>query len=516
VNARRITAALAACAAMPAVLLGGCGGGGGSSNVDVGPAAAVPQDAALYLDATVRPTGAAEVDARAAAGKVLNTPDPGSKIASLIEQQAKADGHPINFQQDVSPWLGQKAGAFFTSLQNSSQKGAVVVETKDPNAALAFARKASGATASNPAPQSYNGATYQTDPSSTETVFGLVGNFLVEGDVTGFKAAVDASKGDSLGDSGDFKDALDGLSSDRLGTVYTVPKNLIAAVGPGQIDPNSQNLLEKTAGDSLNKPVAGALTASADSIDLDATGGNSGTETPQSSLISEVPSQAWLAIGAANLGDVVKRSLDQLKQSIPNFDQLQQQVETTTGSSLDQLTGSLGDAALYVEGTTQSTLTGALVVQSKDTELTGRLLSQLQGLLQLGGSSGTKPLQLSGGGTGFQINDRNVAPAPVEIAQQGDKIVIGYGAGSAERTLTPAQNLQSTPAFSAAQGQVSDLGTDLFLDFPSVFRLAKSSGSQANPGYLQAKPYLNALSYLVTGSGSKGDQGEFKAVVGLR
>jgi hypothetical protein len=513
----RAIALLLGCAAAMAAIVTGCGGGGGSSgNVDVGPAAAVPQNAALYLDGTVKPTGSAEAGARAAAGKIMGTNDPGSKIISLIEREAKADGHPIDYQQDVAPWLGEKAGVFFTSLADSAQKGAAVVQTTDVNASLAFARKASGATPTNPAPQSYKGVSYQTDPSQADNVFGIVGNFLIEGDVAGFRAAVDASQGESLGDSSGFKDAIGNLPDDRLGTIYTIPKNLLGALGPGQIDASSQQLLEKSAGDSLDQPVSGALTASATSIDLEATGGSNGVDTRQSSLIGDVPSQAWLALGAADLGEVVKRTLDQVKDSIPNFDQAVQQLEATTGSSLDQLTGSLGNAALYVEGTTQSTLTGALIVQSKNTDLTGRLIDQLRGLLQIAGSSGVKPLHLSGGGSGFQINDPSAAPAPVEIAQQGERIVIGYGAGSAERTLTPAQSLQSNPTFSTAQGQVSSLGTDFFLDLPSVFRLAESTGSKSDPDYVQAKPYLDALSYVVTGSGTKGDQAEFKAVVGLR
>ena len=300
-----------------------------------------------------------------------------------------------------------------------------------------------------------------------------------------------------------------------LGTVYTIPKDFIAALGPDQFDPNSQALLEKTAGDSINEPAAGALTASADSIELEATGGNNGVDTPESSLIGAVPSQAWLAFGIGNLGDTVKRSLDQVKESIPNFDAVVQQIQSTTGSSLDQLEGALGDAVIYVQGTKQSSLTGALVVQTKDADLSGRLLNQLKELLQLG-SGGVKPLRLSGGGTGFQINDPSVAPRPVEIAQQGDKLVIGYGANSAEQSLAPAQTLADAPTFTTAHGQVSSLGTDLFLDFPSVFALAESSGSKSDPGYRQAKPYLDALTYLVTGSGSSGDKAEFKAVVGLK
>ncbi len=516
----RIQSLVLACIAVPAAILAGCGGGGGSS-ADVGPAAAVPANAAVYLDGTVKPTGAAQSDAKAALSKIMNTPDPGAKIISLIEDQSKADGHPINYQQDIAPWLGEKAGLFFTSLGQPAQHGAAVVETNNAAASVAFAQKASGATATSPAPQTYNGTTYQADPSSSpgpdQTVFGTVDNkYLVEGDLTGFKAAADASKGDSLGDDDDYKDAIDNLSSDRLGTLYTVPKDFLTALGPEQFGPQQQQQLEQIAGDSLDKPVAGALTANADSIQIDAVGG-SGVETPESSLLGDVPAQSWLALGIGNLGDTVKRIVDQLKDQIPNFDAAVQQIQSTTGSSLEQLEGALGDAVIYVEGTSKAALTGALVVHTNDPDLTGRLLGQLRGLAQLGGgTSGLKPLQLSGDGTGFEINDPTVLPVPLEVAQQGDKIVIGYGANSAEQSLAPAQKLSDSPTFSTAHSQVSSLGTDLFLDFPSVFSLAESSGAKSDPGYLQAKPYLDSLTYLVTGSGSKDDQAEFKAVLGIK
>jgi hypothetical protein len=508
--------ALLACAAVPVAILAGCGGDDGGGDVEVGPAAAVPQKSALYLDATVKPTGSAEADARAALGKVLDTDDPGAEIVSLLERESKAEGNPIDFEQDVAPWLGEKAGVFFTQLTDDAQRGAVVVETTDPAAALAFARKESGATATDPAPQTYNGATYQTDPSDTDTVFGTVGSFLVAGDVEGFKAAVDAESGDSLGDSDEFKDALGDLPDDRLGTFYTLPRDLLDSLGPGQIDQSSQALLEKSAGEALDKPVSGALTASSDSFDLEFVGGESGVETPESSLLGEVPGQSWLAIGFGDLGEIAKNTIDQLKEAgIPDFESGLSQVEQATGSSIEQLTDALGDAALYVEGTTEPTLTGALVVQTKDPELTGRLLDQLHSLVQLGSSGTVRPLQFSGG-TGFQIKDPGLAPQAVEIAQQNDKLVIGYGANSAARSLAPADTLADSPSFSAATGQVSDLGTDFFLSFPAVFQLAESTGANSNPGYREAKPYIEALSYLVSGSGEEGDQTEVKAVLGLK
>ena len=129
---RRLSALLLACVAVPAAMIAGCGGSGGSSSADVGPAAAVPANAALYIDGTVKPTGQAQTDAKAALGKVLDTADPGGKIVSLLEQQAKSDGHPFNYQQDVAPWLGEKAGFFFTDLAENAQKGAAVIETTQP------------------------------------------------------------------------------------------------------------------------------------------------------------------------------------------------------------------------------------------------------------------------------------------------------------------------------------------------------------------------------------------------
>jgi cell division protein FtsI (penicillin-binding protein 3) len=89
-------------------------------------------------------------------------------------------------------------------------------------------------------------------------------------------------------------------------------------------------------------------------------------------------------------------------------------------------------------------------------------------------------------------------------------------AGLAASVITPAQKLSDSPTFSTARSQVSSLGTDLFLAFPQVFSLAESSGAKSDPGYRQAKPYLDSLSYLVTGSGSKDDKAEIKAVLGIK
>jgi Protein of unknown function (DUF3352) len=492
-------------------VLAGCGGDDGGGDVEVGPAAAVPANAPIYLDATVKPTGQARTDAQAALSKVLDTNDPGAKIISLIDQegQQQPPNERFTYASDIEPWLGERIGAFFTSVSGEG-KGAAVAETTDPAQALAAARKSeSGATQTS----DHGGTTVYTNPADGDS-FATVGDFLVFGETEAVNAAIDANSGDSLGDSSEFTDAIGDLPDERLGTFYTVPRNLIESLGE-QFDQQSRALLEQSAGDALDQPVSGALTASADSFDLEFVGGE-GVETPESPLIGDVPGDSWLALGLGDLGETAKRTLEQLRDSgIPNFEQGLSQVEQATGSSVDQLTDALGDAVIYVRGTKESNLNGALIMQSNDPDLTGRLLGQLQSLVQLGSQGGVRPLQLDGGGTGFQIFDPTEIPQPVEIAQQGDKVVIGYGANSVAQSLAPGQTLADSPTFSSARGQVADLGTDLFLDFPAVFRLAESEGAKSEPGYLEAKPYIDALSYLVSGSGSKGDQAEVKAVLGL-
>ncbi len=517
-NARRPSALPLACAAIIAAAVTGCGGGDDGGDVDVGPAAVTPASAPIYIDASVRPEGSALADAEAALGKVLDTDDPGGKIVSLIDEQARQEPpeRRVTYAQDIAPWLGEDIGFVFTSLSEDST-GAAIVETTNPDSAIAFARKAAGATETDPAPQDYNGVSYQTDPDGGDEVFGLVDNFLVQGDLEGFKAVVDAAQGDSLGDSDDFTDAIGDLPEDRLGTFYTVPRNLLAAIPPEELEASGKAFFEGAAGENLDSPVSGALTATPNSFDLEFTGEGEGLDTPESSLIGEVPADAWLALGIGDLGDSIKQIVDQLRDSdIPGLEQGLSQLESTTGASLDELTGALGDSVIYVKGVTEPTLTGALVVQVNDAELTGRLLSQLQGLLTLGGVGGVKPLSLPGGGSGIQINDPTNFPQPVELAQQDDRFVIGYGAGSAQEGLQPGQPLSGSPSFTAARDQVSALGADLFLSFPPIFKLAESTGAKADPDYVEAKPYIDALDYLISGSGEDDGNAEVKAVLGLK
>lgn len=307
------------------------------------------------------------------------------------------------------------------------------------------------------------------------------------------------------------------MPEDSLGILYSLPRDFLDAIPQDDIDPIGRSILEKAADDSLDEPVVGDLTASAEELELDVSAGGEGVETAESSLIANLPSQAWLAVGFGDVGEVVKRTVDQLREAgVPNLDEGLSQLESTTGASLDELAGALGDAALYVQGTSEAALTGALIVQTNDSELTGRLLEQLRGLVQLGNPRGVQSISTPGGGTGLRITDPDTAPQPVELVQERDRLVVGYGANSAQAALQPAQNLVGSPSFSTAQNRLSGLGTDLFLALPPVLQLAESEGAKGDPDYVEAKPYIDALDYLAIGSGDEDGRAEIRLIVGLK
>jgi hypothetical protein len=515
---RLLTPAIVSVAALA---VAGAGCGGGDDDVDVGPAAAVPADTPVYLEATVRPEGEAATDANAALGKILDAPDGGEKLISLLEQSSSQDlkpGETFSFTEDVEPWLGERAGIFFTSLEDDSD-ATVVVESTDTDAALESLREDTGVTGQT---GEYGGHTFDVD-SDDDTVFGAVGDFIVSGPEEGFQQAVDASEGDSLGDSDTFEDTIADLPDDSLGTLYALPRDFIDALPQEELDAQGRQALEQAAGGALTQPVLGYVTAAAEDIQIELSAGDNGVETEQSTLLEQLPAQAWLGIGFGDLGEGIRMALDNVEgANIPDFDleTIRSQVQLATGLELDQIIDALGNGAIYVEGTSQASLAGALVLQTEDPETTSSLLTRLQSVLQQASGPGqprVQPLASTTGEVGFQLIDPSgEIPKPVEFVQQDDRVVIGDGPGSVNQVLGGAQPISSVPAFTSAADKLSGLGVDAFLSFAPVFQLAEAEGAQGDPDYVAAKPYIDALDYLAVGSGDEDDRALVRFIIGLK
>jgi hypothetical protein len=490
-----------------------------------GPSQVAPEDAPLYIEATVRPTGEAAADAKAALGKVLDTDDPGAEIVSLFEQEAQEEDEPFDYEQDVAPWLGERAGLFFLTFEEGDDSQlAVILETTDPDAALESNRRLEGVSGET-GEEEYEGVGYQPAKDPEDGVFGIVDDFLVQGDLESFKAAVDASNDGSLADSDTYEDSLGDLADDRLATLYGVPKEILDAIPEEQINPAGRSFFERAAGKAVTEPVVGDLTATANSFDVELSAGAEGVETPQSPLLELAPAQAWLGIGFGDIGGAIKRGLESLDQAnIPGVDAdtIRSQIQLATGLDLDEIAAALGDGSVFVEGTLPAQIGGALVIQTKEPEVTSDLLTKLQTLIQQRANpkeARVKPLASASGEVGFQVVDPSgELTQPVQVVQSGDKIVIGYGAQATTEALQDGggQPLSSSPAYTSAKEQLGSLGLDVFLSFAPVFQIAESQGAAKDPDYRQAKPYIDALDYLAIGSGSDDGRALVRFIVGLK
>src|SRR3954471_6582936 len=125
--------------AVAALVLPACGGSGSSSG-STDPAGAAPATALVYGNVAVRPTGDLKDSVDAAATKILNGADPGQKIQQGIDQALSQAN--LNYDDDVKPWLGERAGFFLTSISRSSAGGAVILDSKDDDKATSTIEKA--------------------------------------------------------------------------------------------------------------------------------------------------------------------------------------------------------------------------------------------------------------------------------------------------------------------------------------------------------------------------------------
>jgi hypothetical protein len=519
-----VLGALAAAGALAA-----CGGDDGGD--EGGPASVVPASAPAYVEIVVQPEGEAADDAEAALAKVTGSDDPGGDIVSLLERGSREEGDTdFDFSEDIEPWLGERMGVYPSSLEGDTET-TLVIETTDSDAALESVREQEDATGEE---QEYEGHTFELD--SDGDAFGIVDDFLVFGPPAGFRQVVDvAEDGDPLADESKFEDSLETLPDDRLATLYAIPSDFIEAIPEDEIDPEGKRVLLQAMGDSGDEPVLGDLTASADAVTLEFSAAGAGVETGQSELLDRVPADSWLALAFADIGEAVGRGIDQTAEAgVPglNAETIRREFRRQTGLDLDQDIGALGDAAVFVQGTSRQSLGGALVIESKNPDASAQLLTKVQDLItaQAGGEVQVEPLASTSGDQGFQITppDSNGATTgegaaageltqPITVIQRDDRIVAGYGGEAVNQALSPqgVEPLSESAVVKSATEAIGDLGIDAFVSFGPVLELAEGAGLSEDPDYRSAKPYLDALAFLALGTGSEDDRGVLRFTLGL-
>jgi hypothetical protein len=519
----RSLAAFAA-AAVVALPFAGCGDSGSSAGGDPGadPAAFVPAAAPVYVEAQVQPDGDLAANAKSVAGKILNTGDPAAKITGLIDQGLEDTGG--SYAKDVDPWLGKRAGLAVTGLRGTSTPDIVAaVASKDDDAASTFLDGLKGTTE-----RKYRDVTYRFKADG-DLAAAVVDHTVVIGTERGFKSAIDARTGDTLAEAGNFKEARDTVGTDGLGFLYADPARIfdlvLGAMPSGTGGANgaqaSQALKGLLAGSGI-RSVAASLDVASNALRIDAAVIGMKTQAGSGDgpgAAAAVPAGSWLSLGVGDVGGSVSRAIAQFGKSggaaSGGMDPqaLLQQLQSGLGVDVQKdLLSWMGDAALFVRGTTKADLGGALVVKSKDPAKSKQAIATIRRLLQ---TFGARPKALSGvaGAEGLTLSAGSGSGA-IEIAAKDDKFVVAYGADALKDALAGGSPLGDTGPFKAAAGLLEGAKPSLFLDTPQLVKLlGATAGNDAD--FAKAKPTLDAFGPAAAGISSSGDVTRLKVAVSV-
>jgi hypothetical protein len=511
-----VTRTVAAGAAALALALGAAACGGEDDGGAEVPASAslVPTDAPVFGEATVRPEGDEAEAAESALSKLLNTDDPGGFLVEQLDNLLAEDDAGISYSEDIEPWLGENAGIFFSTFADEPD-GAAVVEVTDEAAAQATVDKIERSEGSRGTEESYEGVDYTLYEG--DSAVGFVDSFLVAGTEAGFRAAVDASRGESLADDDMYADELATAPDDSLATLYAnVPAVLDRLVEDGEITQRQRTETEERLGAPVQGPALAAFTADEDNVALQVAGRAGDIPEPEESpLLRELPADSWVAFGVDDLGEHLGDSFEDLEFSsgVAQLD-VDEATEALLGTRLSELTSWVGDVGAYASGTSIFGLGTALELETTDEQASEDTLDDLQRSLLRNRSLNIEPLE--GGEPGFTISPSD-APVQIVVVQREGRVIAGLGEKSIDAVLEPDETLGDSEAFGAAADALGDdFAGSFFLDFEPMLELIDSVGADDDPDFQSARPYLDHLDYVVTGQRREDDRNVMRLVLGLR
>jgi hypothetical protein len=504
---RRAAIGLAACAAL---LVAGCGGGGGGSDEL---ASLAPADAPIYLESVVRPEGEQSDAINSLASRVGGLDDPGTAIVAQLDAGLAQSGADVTYEEDIAPWLGERAGIFFQSLEGDPPPFAVVFETTDSGAAQDFVEKATSSTPSTEQ-DSYNGVDFFQDAQGSFAA-GVVDDFLAFGTLDGFKAAVDASDGSSLSDSSDFEDSVAAVSSDNLGLGYVDSAEAIQAA-TAAMDPLEAQALRPLLETLGSGPVTLSVSATSDeaSVDVSLPSGT-GEQLAGGDLVGRAPADAWFAIGVQSVGDALENALD-AAPVVPGVGSVEDQIQEETGVDPRDVVSWMQDGWGFVSGTSEKTIAIGGVVGTSDPDASAKAVEAFHKRFQQDADSKLGPPP-PGADEGFSATAPE-SPQGIEVGQFGDQVVGALGPGEpAENALHPDTPLADEPSFKAGEDALGgDFSPLAFVSLAPFFVVAEKGGQATDPDYLAAKPYLQKLDYLMLGTSTDGDRTTARFVVGVK
>lgn len=498
------------------LVLAGCGGGDGDAadTADVAPAG-VP----VFIDFTLRPEGETKADIDALAKSIAGIDNVGDLIISELENSASEGGEEFDYEKEVEPWLGEKGGLFLQEYQAEDFEGyGAAIETTDEEAARDFVNKQIEGDDESAKDGSYEGVEFKVQED--ETTIGVFDGLVVFAeDEAIFKSMVDASDGESLGGENTYTSAVADVPGDSAADVYVDIGGLIEEQG-NEIDDETKLFLDSVGIEPNEATAVASLVPGADQIEIDLSTDLSGEDPPSgdaSELLGTLPATSVGAFASAEFGKRFNEGIDQIdREGIPGEvppNQLKKTLKET-GIDLESIAGSIGDVGAYVTGNSESSLGGALVMETDNAEQAKNTVSNIGLFLRSTGTPGIT--KITEGASGFSIASPELGSRPVVVVAKRSRMAIGYGLAPTLASFQESgQTLGDLPAYKEAVNALGDTPIAAFVEGPAALNLARSLVPPGEVEFEEAEPFLQKIDYLALGSEASGDLATAKLIVGV-
>jgi hypothetical protein len=508
---------IGALAIVAVIAIAGCGGGGGST-----PSAAqfAAPGSVVYLEAKLSLPASTKAEVDSLAQTIAGIKDLSSYIVTKLEGSAQESGATLDFASEVEPWLGSDAGVSFKRVQDGElAEPLIAIATTNPEATQRFVDEQASQSSNDFRGASYEGIDFEVGGAEDNAV-GVVDEFLLIADgEKQFKAAVDASQGDSLADEDRFEEAISAASNDSVADVYLDVGGLIGQ-GEGEIDPQAGELLSSSGLDPGEATAVASVLPGPEQIEIDFSSDLNGQKAPAgdaSKLLGGLPAGSLAAFAGTDFGEQLKEAINNLDAAgIPPQVKPHQLKSTLSaaGIDLEKIADSIEEAAVFAEGTNRDDLGGALVLTSSSTEAT-KAIADLGTLLRSARVPGVTAV--SGKASGFSIRSDELGPKPVVVVAKGDRIAIGYGLAPALAALAAGSGstLEGTAAYKEAVSSLDGTPISGFADGPAALRLAEALVPRSKTDFWEAQPYLKKIRYIAIGTGSEDEIATARVIAGV-
>ncbi len=413
----KIRYAIPVFAAIVALLVAGCGGGGsGDSSSGSDLANLAPPGSLVFAEGQLQPKGELKQNVDSVAKVFTGGEGLGAFVISELESSARQDGESLDFAKEVEPWLGEKGGVAFEHLEGGElSEPLIAIESTDTAAAQTFIDKRTKQGENPSKDVSYEGVDFKVGGPEDNAV-GLIGETVVLAQSEKeFKAAVDASKGESLGGEDRFQKAIANASEGSFADIYVDIGGIIDQSENGKRADQAKGALQAAGIDASEATAVASVIPQASQIVVDLSSELNGQKAPAgnaSKLLGSLPASSFAAVSFSEFGEQLEEAIDNLDEEGIPPDLKPGELKNTlsqAGIDLDKIAGSLEEGAVFAEGSNLKSLGGALVVTSKSSEAADAIAS-LGTLLRSARVPGVTAV--SGKASGFSISSSELGGKP--------------------------------------------------------------------------------------------------------